>query len=285
MSHKETSASQGGLGAYLYCIASPKPPPEVFHGLEAPDGSPIRVLGERAAGVLRTVARDRYGRAAAERFAEDLGALALEVRHHEAVADRLMERGFTVLPSRFGVIYSSDEALAGALLDRSEEIDRSLRRLRGREEWSMTLLGDRGALARRLASTAQEVRELDREISSSSEGRAFLLGRKRSVVLGELVDSRFGEVSSDLLGRVQSHAEEILVERPQARKAEPSSLEPILCITCLLRREDRKALLDELEASAPCWLADGYILRTSGPWPAYNFLDLEPSRAPSTHGN
>ena len=155
-------------GDYLYCIVSPRPAAEVLAGVRSPDGSPLRLLEDgRASAVVRTVAWDRYGEGAAARFAEDLESLGEEVRHHELVAERLAERGHTVLPGRFGLVYRDDEGVLAALRAERENIERAIERRAGREEWGLRLWGDRNVLGPRLAASDEEIGRLDEETRGS----------------------------------------------------------------------------------------------------------------------
>ena len=77
-----------------------------------------------------------------------------------------------------------------------------------------------------------------------------------------------------MLRSVSPHVEDARAQGAGAGKRGKSSLDLILSVACLIHRRERQAFLESLEVAGAPRLADGFVVETTGPWPAYNFLDL-----------
>jgi hypothetical protein len=261
-----------GSGTYLYGVVSPAPHETILAGIETPDGSDVRSIGDgRFDCVVRTVAADRYDQSSDSRITLNLEALGAEVRHHEEVLERLMEDS-TVLPSKFGLVYRDDQALFSAVLSREDEVLSAFARLERREEWGLRLWARKDRLSAWLEARGSGLPAPDPVGPAAGEGRAFLQKRKRAEMLERLCRETILEVSREIRDPLRPYVEDARAQNTATDKKTEDGLESVFNLACLVRRENRDEFLRAAESSASAHAEHGFHLRVTGPWPPYNFL-------------
>ncbi|MBV9631409.1 MAG: GvpL/GvpF family gas vesicle protein, partial [Xanthobacteraceae bacterium] len=103
--------------------------------------------------------------------------------HHRVL--RTVANDCTVLPLRFGAVFSSDERVAAMLGAQRERLCAALERIDGAREWGIQLFCDRAALRSRLGAEAPAIRAAREQIAATTAGRAFFLRHK----LGQALDA------------------------------------------------------------------------------------------------
>jgi len=179
---------------------------------------------------------------------------------HAAVLDRVLEAR-TVLPSRFGLIFPDDHALADEFLEpQYERLSESLSRLKGTVELSVTaeyveaetireVLAEQPGLARDLSDRSSYQRRIDfgRQIASAIRAR-----RERD--------------ADWILRNLSSLARDVVV-------GEARSDLTVLRASFLVARRDVERfdqVLEALQAEA----GESVKLSCVGPLPAYSFVDV-----------
>lgn len=250
------------LCVWIYAIADDAAP--------AFTGGPIGVGGGaarplRAAGLMAivgSVARSEFGEAALRQNLEDLDWLERTARaHHEVIETVAKER--PVVPMRLATVYSSEEAAAGMLRERADDLRQALTRLTGRSEW-----GVKGHVAMPDDGAAGQHSETGDP--ASGPGAAYL--RRRRAQLTARQDARQEAVAS-----AQAVHAELSRLSASARVYPPQSPEiaghpgVMVLNAAYLVAEDRA---EEFGAAVTELAARHGALRLTltGPWPAYSFV-------------
>ena len=226
-------------------------------------GAGARPLG--AAGlmaVVGSVARSEFGEAALRQNLEDLDWLERTARaHHEVIETVAKER--SVVPMRLATVYSSDEAVAGMLRERADDLRQALARLTGRSEW-----GVKGYVAKPDDSAAGQPPETGDQ--ASGPGAAYL--RRRRAQLAASQDARQQAVASAQavhaeLDRLSASAR---LYPPQAPEIAGHAGVMVLNAAYLVA-DDRAG---EFGAAVTELAARHRALQVTltGPWPAYSFV-------------
>lgn len=249
---------------YVYAIVPATAAPVVgAAGLVGIDDASVRVIVEGAfAAPTSDLPADEYGAEVLNERVRDLDWLTPRAAAHQEVNERLLEIADAVLPLSFGTLYVDDGRVRHMLREDVEARARRLASLAGRAEWVVTVTRDDGN-----ADASDEVHELEREIASSTPGRAFLLEKRRASVAKaatERADAEAARRAEDALATIAERT----YREPVARGGADAVVIRISLLAPRANAERVDAVLaglgDELEPR-------GYHARASGPWPAYRF--------------
>ncbi len=252
---------------YVYGIVPARVAPLVdAAALDGIDDSAVRTIVEgRFAAAASDVSMEEYGAETLNARIGDLEWLAAHAASHQAVNERLLDIAGTVLPLSFGTLYRDDTRVREMLREEVAARARRLAALSGRAEWVVTLTRESEA-----SDGTAELEELEREIASSTPGRAFLLRKRRATVAKAAAERADTEAARRVEEAVAAVAERTYREAVAQGGADAVVLR--LSVLAPRARADRvdallEALCDELGPR-------GYHARASGPWPAYRFGSL-----------
>ena len=217
--------------------------------------APVQLLGDGSHALLVSVlASDAMA------SAEDPQVLAAHAERHHEVVRSMLDSAPAVLPFRLGTVLRDRAAVRAYLEGRRESLQRALRHLEDRREWSVLVDasgdGPRGetsgspppceGLGAGAAYLAQRRHQLTTAEMQRRE-RAALLHDVGLALRERVVDVAVGHERDDAV----AFAEHYLVERAR----EPEFFETVdACGDALLER--------------------GLTLRLTGPWPAYSFARI-----------
>lgn len=180
--------------------------------------------------------------------------LGQKVRAHEAVLEEAIA-ATSVVPMRFGSIFSSAAGVQRMLSEQAAEFRAALGRVRGRTEWGVKLHCDAARVVESLAGAPE-----------ASSGRGYLEQRKAQLD----ARARAAEVAADAAARTHRSLAELADEAvvASARSGE------ILNGAYLVHDGRRTAFMRRVED-----LQDGhagtFVFEVTGPWPPYNFTDAD----------
>jgi ribosomal protein L12E/L44/L45/RPP1/RPP2 len=193
------------------------------------------------------------------------------VRAHQGVLDIVCEKFGTVVPAGFDTILrpghegASPERVVIEWLARDYERLRALvKKLEGKDEYGVQISCDPARLMK-IVQAGKEVTDLREKIAAASAGRAYLLRQRLESLIKEETSRLAGAWFGDFYDRIKKHAVDTVVEKP--RQIDDSRM-MLLNVSCLVDRKQVHSLGGELEEINSM---DGFAVRFTGPWPAYNF--------------
>ena len=249
---------------YLYCVikAAPKPsltgvPPGLAGGTppQLLQGSPGLWL------VASQVPLDTYGPGKLEPALADMDWVGRTAMAHEAVVEFFANReGVTVVPMKLFTMFSTPHRALADIAERRRTIETTMRRIAGAEEWGIRVLRTPSGVA----TPGQPV--------PARSGAAYLAAKKQKrddaqqarVAAAEAVVTAFARLSS--LAKASKRRD----DTPPAGAA-PPLLDAAFLVPLSRRDRFRNAARREAEACARA----GAQLTLTGPWPAYNFIQVE----------
>ncbi|MFD5515652.1 GvpL/GvpF family gas vesicle protein [Streptomyces sp. NPDC127066] len=238
-----------GDGVYVYAI------------IRAGGPLPVDATGVGSpAAQLRVIRQGRVAAVVSE-APPKLRARRRDLLAHQDLLLRLSEQG-SVLPMRFGVVASDEEAVRGQLKVRESEHVAALEHLSGGVEVNIKALPAKDALAGLLAQDTN-VRRLRDEVRRRP-------GYEASLRLGEAV-------SAALEGRAAEAGRRVLRELTPRARAVASGPEVQGCVlnaSFLVDRGDSDAFRSAAERFAHTH-RDRVELRLTGPLPCYSFVSAE----------
>ncbi len=260
----------GESHTYLYCFFKGPSSLSPQKGIDGANTT-CALSHEDLCALISPVPADEYNEEALNHRLQDLGWLTPKVRHHEEMIRYAM--GFhTVIPVRFGTIYTSAERVLGILRNGYDEFCSHLDFISGKEEWGIKIYAQEDAGRRTLEASSDAIGQLDEIISSAtSAGQAYLLKKKRENLIREQSIDFLGILSDRIFQQLLSQCMYARKNRLLNKDATGIEGDMILNAVFLLDRSDVEAFRKEVEALAASYQSDGLYFEMSGPWPCYNF--------------
>jgi gas vesicle protein GvpL/GvpF len=249
---------------YLYCVikAAPKPsltgvPPGLAGGTppQLLQGSPGLWL------VASQVPLDTYGPGKLEPALADMDWVGRTAMAHEAVVEFFASRaGVTVVPMKLFTMFSTPHRALADIAERRRTIEAAMRRIAGAEEWGIRVLRSPSGAA--IAS----------QPAAARSGAAYLVAKKQKRDDAQQVQVAAAEAAATAFARLSSlaKASKRRDDTPPAGAA-PPLLDAAFLVPLSHRDRFRTAARREADACARA----GAQLTLTGPWPAYNFIQVE----------
>jgi len=249
---------------YLYCIvhsddalATTKVP----HGLPGATRPSIAAIAGSLWLVTARVPLESYGPAPLEASLRDVQWVTDVAVAHESVVEFFARRtGATVIPMKLFTMFSSEKRAISETRSRLRDIEAVVSRIAGCEEWGVRITYRPTTASRPPARQAK-----------SSSGTAFLKAKKAA-----------REVARRSAGTAVEEAERAYttlaaIARDARRRSDApvgATSPPLLDAAFLVPAAGRtqfKAAVKKLAAAS----VDGTQVTLTGPWPSYNFIELE----------
>lgn len=250
-------------------------------GLDLPRGDlagvvktgPLRVLpfGDIAALVCDFVLPDGHD---LEAIMEDSqSAERLILNHHLVLTDVISRH--TILPLRFGAVFSEDAGVIAALDERSAAFQKALGRIDGALEWGVKAFCDRDLLGQRLAGTVSAIRELESEIAEKGEGGAFFLRRRIERLTLDEIENTLERCLAETQERLKPLVLDAASVKLQPLAVHGHAQDMVGNRSYLIARGAEGAFMQSLEELRAAHKPFGLDYQTNGPWPAYSFSDQQ----------
>jgi hypothetical protein len=185
--------------------------------------------------------------------------------HHHVLRD--LAEGRAVLPAVFGTVSGSEAELRRVLRRNRESFAGLLERLRGKVEMGLKVYWDLPNVFEYFVATHQELETM--------RDRLFRAGRvptiEEKVELGERFVALLGQSRQRHAERVKAALAGCCVEM---RSIDPGEERMILKLASLVETA-RQGEWEEGVKRAALLFDDHYRFEYNGPWPPYNFADLE----------
>jgi hypothetical protein len=242
----------GRTGWYLYGITVADP---ISYSRDGVGGAAVELIVE---GPLAAVV-SRLGAGKVRPQRANLAA------HHHVLGD--LAEGRPVLPAVFGTVSGSDAELRRVLRQNQVEFTRLLHRLRDKVEMGLKVYWDLPNVFEYFVATHQELEAM--------RDRLFRPGRvptiEEKVELGERFVALLGQSRQRHAQRVKEALAGCCVE---IRSIDPGEERMILKLASLVER-DRQEQWEQGVKRAASLFDDHYRFEYNGPWPPYNFADVE----------
>jgi hypothetical protein len=259
---------------YVYCLArAARRPrasglPEPLPGASAPA---LAAVDDGVVLVTSEVPLEIYAPAQLEPRLRDLDWVSEVAVAHERIVQHFARRaGITVIPMKMFTMFSSLDKAIADVRSRRREIDRTIMRVAGCEEWGIRVTKVPGG------SGGRTTKRGTRAESVVSSGTAFLAARRDArdaVVAAKSVARSAADRAFTGLARLARDA------RRRDERQEPGSNPPILEAAFLVRTGTRARFKAEARRQAASCEAAGAAMVLTGPWAPYNFVNSNGERA------
>ena len=198
----------------------------------------------------------------------DPDAVAALALRHDAIVRRLFSQA-PVLPIRFGTALTPD-AVRQLLASQGPRLSDALLDLAGASEWGLKASADADAARAAAEARSPRIQAIDADLAVSSAGRRYLLSRQRETALSEETHSLLEENLGQVVDALDAHARGSLL-----LPAPPGQPEFVLNAAFLVDAAQQRAFDETFDRLAADQRSKGVSLQLSGPWPPYNFVQLD----------
>jgi len=220
-----------------------------------------------------------FGPPALEAHLEDAGWTRDRVVAHQTVLAALLT-DYTLIPFKFCTLYRSEERVQAMLARHYEALECSLQRLAGATEWGVKLYYDRKTLTGWLASSAEVLQPLRETITRAPQGAGYFLRKKLAQAAQEAAEGMVAGWVQESHQRLADSAREAVVNPLQPPQVHGRADEMVLNGAYLVDDEAEETFRAVLAELADGSAARGLQYELTGPWPPYNFADLDLQEIP-----
>lgn len=255
---------------YLYCITKAKPNCADFKDI----GIKIYpVYFQGTYGIISKVSPDEFSEDKLKKNLSDMEWVEKRIRQHEMVIEEIM-KDITVLPFKFGTIFQSEENVEKLLKERNTEFKQIIANLEGKEEWGLKIYCAREKFNDTLKKENERVQDIEKEIASSSKGKAYLLKKKKSELIKNIVDEKISEYTQDSFERLKRTSLEAKINKILPKEVTEKREPMVLNAAFLVNKKRVKEFNNVIQYLKTKYTDKGLIFDCTGPWPAYNFCTL-----------
>jgi hypothetical protein len=267
---------QKEFGYYVYCLAE-SPATQQLDIASFPasieENTKLEwVTVNDLAALASTVPLADYKEDALAEHLTDASWTAVRAMRHETVVEYVAKR-VSVVPLRFGTIYLERAGVERMLSENGRELARILERLRGHEEWGVNVYADRAKLLAGITSVSPRLRELAQQAEAASPGQSYLMQKKIEVLRVDEARTALNRIIDDIEKSLREQAAD--ARRLRILKVEATEHGELKGkFAFLVKRSGFEEFRAAAERLAEEHVAAGVRLELTGPWPAYNFTEL-----------
>lgn len=253
-------------GRYLYSVIN-SGDQLCFGDIGINDNKVFTISNEDIAAVVHSCQAEAYR-------TKDDGKVKEWILAHNYVIDSASKQFGTVLPFALGtIIIGNDETVSNWLAENYRKLKSGLEKVKNKAEYSVQIFCDQDRLARKLASSDQELKELKEKLEKMSKGAAYLVRRQFEIKMKDAIAVEISTLAADFSSKISEHLEESKIEKKKPQVPEKyKGMKLILALSCLVKEDKVEKLGEELDKINN---RDGFAVRFTGPWAPFSFVGLE----------
>lgn len=255
---------------YLFCLC---PSEEVGSVPAAEAGWPVEWVAHE--GLMAAIARipPTSFDVSEQPSAQELSGLAQKALWHDQQIQQLSAQGLTVLPSRMGTLFRSEESLRQLLAGQQEAFGQVLQFLKGRLEFGCKVYMEEPLFQESLQAHPAFA-PLNAEMETASPGKLYLLRKKKEQEMKRLQDQLLEQVLQEAATEIIGPAVAWKQGKLHGEQLTGNPLPMVLNLSLLVERQQQAEWQQSVEQAAERLAAQGLHLVLSGPWPPYHFTQI-----------
>jgi hypothetical protein len=192
---------------------------------------------------------------------------------HTDVINMSMENN-TVIPFKFGTIFRSEDSLKKFVTDHSITFNENFTQIKEKEEWTVKIYCNIKTLSEQIDELSEPCAALEKKIMASSPGKAYLLERKKIILIENEVErlcKNFGQTYYDEFKLV---SEETCLNNLLPKEHTGKTETMILNATFLVWKNKVKDFKNTSDTMVEKARNHGFSIETTGPWPLFSFVTI-----------
>jgi len=259
---------------YLYCVTNEVPELKGVYPHTKDFGVGVYFVHHQ--GIYAVVSKVKESEFSEENLKKNLANfewIREKASIHEKVIEGVM-KGACVIPFKFGTIFNTEDNLKTMLEEHVGKFKDRLKYLEGKEEWGVKIYCDMERLRGSLIREDKEILGIDKEISSSSPGKAFLLKKKKGELLSTVVNKKINEYGQDSFERLSKQSLQTRINKLLPKEVTERKDDMILNSAFLVDKNKVGAFINIVDILKAQHEERGLFFDCTGPWPPYNFCDV-----------
>ncbi|MEG9296209.1 GvpL/GvpF family gas vesicle protein [Mangrovibacillus sp. Mu-81] len=184
---------------------------------------------------------------------------------HQETVSSVMSRNDTVIPISFGNVFQSEDDVKALLENLYPQFEKLFPAIKGKIELGLKVIGKKEYLDK-MVKEHPEMEKMSSQVKGKSESAAYY----ERIQLGGMAQKLFASLQNEMKQEVFAPLE----ETAEAAKANEPSSETMLLNAAFLVDRDKEELFDQKVNEAHEKWKDKVDFHYSGPWPAYNFVNI-----------
>lgn len=224
--------------------------------------------------VVRYVSNTEFSEENFQQNANNIGWLDIKVREHLNVINSIMEIQ-TVIPFKFGTIFKSVTNIETFITEYADSLLQNFNTIGGKEEWSAKIYSSQNVLVGKIDELSEESAQLEAEIRQSSEGKAFFLRKKKTLLIENQVEkicNKYGQEYYDTFLQL-SESTKLLPLTASDITGRKDTM--ILNATFLVQKENVAELIRSADFFQQRDEETGFGIELTGPWPPFSFISIK----------
>lgn len=255
---------------YLYCVTQTKPNRNNFEDIGV-EIYPIYFQGTYA--IVSKVSPDEFSEDNFKKNLANMDWVEKGVRQHERVIEEIM-KDVTVLPFKFGTVFQSEENVEKLLKEQNTDFKRIIASLDGKEEWGLKIYCDLKRFKDILEKEDERIKEKEDEITSASEGKAYLLKKKKDELIEDIISKKISEYTQDCFERLKRTSLDAKINKILPKEVTEKKEDMVLNVAFFINKKRVKEFDNILQYLKAKYSDKGLIFDCTGPWPPYNFCSI-----------
>lgn len=253
---------------YLYCLI-PAPPPQHLTGKGIDnDQSLFAHTLDNITAILSGIDVEAFTGPAAEANLQDINWVAPRAALHAEVVAQMMKES-SVLPVRFGTIYSSCETMVHALDRHRDTIWAFLTEMGQKKEFALKAYMDRQTVLQNINDSA--LAEASEKMAAMAPGARYFEEKRILRHSEALLDEWLHHACQTIADQLHIPPSDLAELKVQTRHDSGRQLEMIFNWAILIPDGDRQLTTDRIAGINTSWKPMGITLECTGPWPPYSF--------------
>jgi hypothetical protein len=247
------------------------------------DGPVGTITGDGMAALVSMVATPAVGTPFEEELKDPEQAKKLILDHHRVLQSLLGTQ--TVLPMRFGALFSDGETVSSMLHEHRQGLLKALERVAGAQEWGVKIFCDSTIMRDHLGEKSPAMLAAQSELAAAAQGRAFFLQRR----IARLGDAEIERIVAQDVNENRLRLSEI-ARADATMKFQPADVhgrtdDMVWNGAYLVAKTDEERFFDLIEEFRKVLGPRGFHYEICGPWPPFSFADYRQEEQQDGHSN
>ena len=255
---------------YVYCIS--EAPPKIVPQLES-SGLECLTIGGFFINI-KNVSESNFSEANLKKNLSDIQWLEIQVRDHISVINSIMEYS-AVIPFKFGTIYNTKASLEKFIADYSDSLIENFQQISGMEEWAVKIYCDRKLLSKKIDELSVEAASLQKQISESSPGKAFLLNKKKIDLIENEMDRLCNQFGQEYYEEIKKLSESNSLNNLLPKEFTGREDSMIINASFLVKASNVIDFKNHINSMSDRVGESGFFIEVSGPWPPFSFISIK----------
>jgi hypothetical protein len=259
---------------YLYCVTSDKP--DVNKTAEGID-NPFHINFNDLYAVVSYVSSDDFSNEHLEKKILDLAWLEKKALFHNKIINSIMNGNniSALVPFKFATVFFDEESLNSFLNNYYDTLKTNLDFLRNKEEWGVKIYYDKSLLENDILENDAKIKEIEIKINASAPGKAFFMKKKKLELLENLLHEKAKKYGNECYQNLKNISIQTKINNLQAKELTGKENEMILNVVFLVDKSNVLFFNDTVSDLKKRFESKGFEIDYTGPWPAYNFCNIE----------